>query len=45
MVLLGPLPAEIERFVERRKALGQGTYDELWEGTYHISPAPRGTHG
>ena len=44
-LVLGPLPAETERFVERRKALGQGTYDEVWEGTYHISPAPRGTHG
>ena len=43
-LVLGPLPAEIERFVERRKALGQDTYDEVWEGTYHMSPAARGTH-
>ena len=43
--MLGPLPAEIERFVERRKALGQDTYDEVWEGTYHMSPAARGMHG
>ena len=44
-LVLGPLPAEIERFVERRKALGQDTYDEVWEGTYHMSPAARGMHG
>ena len=42
---LGALPGEIERFVERRKALGQDTYDEVWEGTYHVSPAARVTHG
>ena len=44
-LVLGPLPGEIERFVERRKALGQDTYDEVWEGTYHMSPAARVTHG
>ena len=44
-LVLAPLPAEIERFVERRKALGQDTYDEVWEGTYHMSPAARGAHG
>jgi hypothetical protein len=44
-LVLGPLPVEIERFVERRKALGQDTYDEVWEGTYHMSPAARATHG
>jgi hypothetical protein len=43
--MLGPLPAEIERFVERRKALRQDTYDEVWEGTYHMSPAARVTRG
>lgn len=43
-LVLGPLPAEIERFVERRKRLGQDTYDEVWEGTYHMSPAPRVAH-
>ena len=44
-LVLGPLPVEIERFVERRKALGQDTYDEVWEGTYHMAPAARVTHG
>ena len=43
-LVLGPLPPEIERFVERRKPLAQHTYDEVWEGTYHMSPAARGTH-
>jgi Uma2 family endonuclease len=43
-LVLGPLPAEIERFVERRKALGQDIYDEVWEGTYHMPPAPSGVH-
>jgi Uma2 family endonuclease len=44
-LVLPPLPAEIERFLERRKALGQDTYDEVWEGTYHMSPAARSMHG
>ena len=43
--VLGPLPPEIERFVERRKALGQGTYDEVWEGTYHLALPARGVDG
>lgn len=43
-VVLGPLPAELEDLIERRKRLGQDLYDEIWEGTYHMAPAPRWRH-
>ena len=35
-------PRSIELFVERRKRLGQDVHDEVWEGTYHMSPAAHG---
>jgi Uma2 family endonuclease len=44
-VVLGPRPAELEALVERRRALGQDLYDEVWEGEYHMAPAPHPWHG
>ncbi|MGE5762737.1 MAG: Uma2 family endonuclease [Mycobacterium leprae] len=43
-IILDPLPKEIAAFVERRRALGQDTYDEVWDGVYHMAPAPSGEH-
>jgi Uma2 family endonuclease len=43
-VVLGPRPVELERLIERRHALGLDTFDEIWEGTYHVAPAPRFGH-
>ena len=37
-VVLGERPAEIEAFLERRRALGQDGHDEVWEGIYHVAP-------
>jgi Uma2 family endonuclease len=37
-VVLGPRPPELEA------ALGQDLYDEVWEGEYHMSPAPNAAH-
>ncbi len=43
-VVLGPRPIELEELIERRRALGQDLYDEVWEGTYHMAPAPHSRH-
>lgn len=42
--MLGPRPPELEAVLERRRALGQDLYDEVWEGEYHIAPAPSHRH-
>lgn len=44
-VLLGQPPAEMAQWLERRRALGQDVYDEVWEGEYHVVPGPHGRHG
>lgn len=44
-VLLGKRPPEVEELIARRHALGQDLYDEVWEGDYHMAPAPHGRHG
>lgn len=44
-VVLGPRPHELETLIERRKALGLDTFDEVWEGTYHVAPAAHPAHG
>ncbi len=44
-VLVGERPPEIEEFLERRHALGQDGFDEMWEGTYHVAPMAHPWHG
>lgn len=44
-VVLGERPAEVEAFLERRRALGQDLFDEMWEGVYHVAPATHPWHG
>lgn len=44
-VVLGPPPAELERLIARRRQLGLDLYDEVWEGSYHVAPAPHPSHG
>lgn len=44
-VVLGPRPAELETLIQRRHALGQDLYDEVWEGEYHVAPAAHPSHG
>jgi Uma2 family endonuclease len=39
-----PQPVEFERLLERRRKLGQDLLDEVWEGIYHMNPAPAGGH-
>jgi hypothetical protein len=43
-VVLGSPPVEVERLIERRRAQGLDTFDEVWEGTYHVAPAARFRH-
>lgn len=43
-VVLDP-PAELQSWLGRRHALGQDLFDEVWEGEYHVAPAPNRAHG
>lgn len=39
-----PQPVEFERLLRRRRRLGQDLLDEVWEGVYHMNPAPHRRH-
>ena len=39
-----PQPAEFEALLKRRQKLGQDLLDEVWEGVYHMNPAPHSRH-
>jgi Uma2 family endonuclease len=43
--VLGPPPAELAKLIEHRRAIGADLYDEVWEGEYHMAPAPHSAHG
>jgi Uma2 family endonuclease len=43
-LLPDPPPAEFQALLERRQRLGQDLLDEVWEGVYHINPAPHRRH-
>jgi Uma2 family endonuclease len=44
-VVLDPPPVEIQALIAKRKRLDQDRHDEVWEGVYHMAPAPRNAHG
>lgn len=44
-VVLGPAPPALRDEINRRRATGADLYDEMWEGEYHMAPAPHPTHG
>jgi Uma2 family endonuclease len=44
-VVLGARPAELDAVLQRRRALGQDRFDEVWDGVYHMAPAPDAAHG
>lgn len=44
-VTLGARPPELEAVIERRRALGQDHFDEVWEGDYHMAPMAHPAHG
>jgi hypothetical protein len=37
-------PQPVEDWLARRRALGQDHFDEVWEGEYHVAPAPTRAH-
>lgn len=43
-VILGPPPPEVEALIAQRQKLGLDKCDEVWEGDYHMNPAPAGPH-
>lgn len=43
-VVLGEPPPPLADWLERRRALGQDTHDEVWEGEYHVAPAAHRRH-
>ncbi len=44
LVVLDPLPVEIESLLERRRRLGLDGCDEMWDGVLHMNPSPHGRH-
>ena len=44
LVVLDPLPVEIESLLERRRHLGLDRRDEMWDGVLHMNPSPHGRH-
>ena len=43
-MVLGPQPEEVQTLIQRRRSLGIDTFDEVWEGSYHVAPAPNAAH-
>jgi hypothetical protein len=43
-VVLGERPPELEALIARRRQLGLDTFDEVWEGDYHMNAGPSGPH-
>jgi hypothetical protein len=43
--VLNDPPKPVTDWLERRHALGQDLFDEVWEGSYHVAPAPHPSHG
>jgi hypothetical protein len=43
-VILGERPPALEDLIAHRRAKGTDLYDEVWEGDYHMNPAPRKSH-
>lgn len=44
-LILDPPTAGLEELLERRRRSGLDRLDEVWEGTYHMVPAPTHAHG
>jgi Uma2 family endonuclease len=44
-VILGERPPQLEALIESRRRTGADRRDEIWEGDYHMNPAPRKRHG
>jgi Uma2 family endonuclease len=43
-LVLDPPPPQLQELLERRRQIGADRHDEVWEGVYHMIPAPGTTH-
>lgn len=43
-VILDPVSAGLDELLERRRRSGLDRLDEVWEGEYHMAPAPSHAH-
>jgi Uma2 family endonuclease len=43
-VVLGEMPDVLISLIAERQRLGLDKHDEIWEGSYHMAPAPTGKH-
>ena len=43
-LILDPQPNEIAELIARRRRLDLDRADEVWDGVYHMNPAPHGRH-
>jgi Uma2 family endonuclease len=43
--VLNEPPVEVQAWLAERRAKGQDLFDEVWQGTYHVAPAPHPAHG
>ncbi len=43
-IVFDPPPPPVAEWLEQRQALGQDLFDEVWDGEYHVAPAPREAH-
>lgn len=43
-VIVGEWPRELDDLIERRRALEQDIFDEVWDGEYHVTPGPSAEH-
>lgn len=43
--VLGPCTPALEASLAERRRLGQDRLDEVWQGVYHMNPAPHPRHG
>lgn len=43
--LLNDPPEPLLSWLEQRRLRGQDRFDEMWEGVYHVAPAPHPLHG
>jgi Uma2 family endonuclease len=44
-VFVGTRPAELDALIASRRARGLDLFDEVWNGDYHMNPAPHPRHG
>jgi hypothetical protein len=44
-VVVGTRPAELDSLIEARRTKGLDLFDEVWNGDYHMNPAPHPRQG